>query len=68
MKILKQCSVAATIDAVNAVLFAGRRLTATERKAAGRWRADRQDKPRSYAGMIVPTTQEFPADIAVAQC
>ena len=48
-----------TLDAVNAALFTGQKITKTARAEAAAWIADRQGLPGSYAGMFAPTEFDY---------
>ena len=56
--LIDKASLSQTIDAVNAALFDGRTLAATERGRAARWIAARQGLPGSYGG----TFAGFPSE------
>lgn len=52
-------SLADTLDAVNAALFSGQKITKTARAEVVGWIADRQGLPGSYAGMFAPTEYDY---------
>ncbi|NPV48563.1 MAG: hypothetical protein HPY69_16610 [Armatimonadetes bacterium] len=58
-------SLAATVDAVNEVLFFSWPLRVAEKTQAARWIASRQGLPGSYAGMPAPTELDFATGLRV---
>lgn len=59
MKLLYRTSLGKTIDAVDEMLFMGRRISRTERLKVCKWIADRQGKDYSYARMFAPTSYDL---------
>ncbi len=59
MKLVQTRSLAATLDAANAVFFTRQSLRESDRRAAAKWIAARQGLPGSYAGMFAPTEADF---------
>jgi hypothetical protein len=59
MNLLNTRSLANTLDSVNESLFFGRRIPAAEARLVATWIANRQDLPRSYAGMFAPTSTDY---------
>ena len=59
MSLLREESLAATVDAVDEALFFGWPLKARERAEAARWIAERQGLPGAYAGMYAPTDLDY---------
>ena len=51
-------SLSATVDAVNEVLFFGRKVSKTRRTEAAKWIAARQGLAGAYAGMFAPTGKD----------
>jgi hypothetical protein len=56
--IVRQDSLAATLDAVNEALFNGRALSRAEKEEAARWVASRQVKAGKQAGLFAPTEDD----------
>src|SRR5262249_13444878 len=56
--LINRTSLSRTVDAINAALFDGRVLAASERAQAARWIAERQGLPGAYGG----TFASFPAE------
>src|SRR5262245_45155340 len=56
--LIDRTSLSQTVDTVNAAQFAGRALTATDRRQVARWIAARQGLPGSYGG----TFAGFPSE------
>jgi hypothetical protein len=52
-------SLAATLDAANAVLFAGRKLPPGQQEELARWLAGRQWQAGPYAGLFAPTEADY---------
>ena len=65
MVIVDTESLAGTLDSVGDALFFGQAVPERERKAIGRWIAERQGKPGSYAGMFAPTSADLASGIKV---
>jgi hypothetical protein len=65
MSLVKAGSLTATLDGVNAALFAGEKLAKADRVEAARWIAGRQGLPGSYAGMFAPTERDFREGVRV---
>jgi hypothetical protein len=59
MNLVKPSSLAATLDAVNDVLSAGRRPTKAQVQQVGKWLASRQGQSGAYADMFAPTPSDF---------
>jgi len=59
MKLVHDHSLAATLDAINAAFFDGRKLTKADRAKAAKWIAARQGLERSYAGLFAPTDYDY---------
>jgi len=59
MQLVKEGSLALTLDAVNEALFVGRLVPRAARVEAATWIARRQGLPGSYASMFAPTEQDF---------
>ena len=59
MNLIKQDSLADTLDGINAALFAGVAIPQARQRAAAEWIAARQGLPGAYAGMFAPTEEDF---------
>jgi len=59
MKLLNTKSLAATVDAVNDVLFFGRAIPAAEKLKIAQWLASRQGEKHSYSGLPAPTDMDL---------
>jgi len=58
MALLDESSLAATVDAVNAAFFYGKKTTKAERQRTARWIASRQGLPGAYGDMFAPTEKD----------
>lgn len=63
MKLLNRNSLAETVDAVNEVLFFGKKIPPSQKKEIAEWLASRQGVKGSYWGMIAPTERDFETGI-----
>jgi hypothetical protein len=59
ISLIRPTSLSQTVDAINAVLFAGGSVSGTQRDAVVRWMVARQGLPRAYAG----TFAGFPSEL-----
>ncbi len=59
MKIVNTRSLAATLDAVNDMLFFGHSLSPAQKKHTAEWIASRRGISGSYAGMFAPTAYDY---------
>jgi hypothetical protein len=59
MRLVREGSLALSLDAVNEALFLGRPIPRPARVEAATWIAGRQGLPGSYANMFAPTEQDF---------
>jgi hypothetical protein len=59
MELLHTRSLGRTLDAMNEVLFFGRRIPKAEARRAAEWIAGRRGLPGSYAGMFAPTPADY---------
>ncbi len=59
MNLIKQDSLADTLDNINGLLFVGEAIPQARRRAAAEWIAGRQGAAGAYAGMFAPTGDDF---------
>jgi hypothetical protein len=58
MQLVVEMSLVATVDAVNAAVFSGTKLSAVERAPAARFISARQGQPGAYRGLFAPLPGE----------
>ena len=59
MGLINKASLAKTVDDISDALFFQRTIPKADREKAAKWLAARQGLPRSYAGLIAPTDNDF---------
>ncbi|MBS4015097.1 MAG: hypothetical protein KGZ86_01475 [Candidatus Latescibacteria bacterium] len=63
--IIKQNSLAQTLDNLNEVFFYNQPLRKADKQTAAKWLASRRGKAGSYAGMFAPTPKDFAQGVKV---